>query len=330
MAESYGYFDGIFYNAAQFQEFLRAISSQGIASGVLGSLAPSAGPARAVTIASGYAVAGNHWYKSDANIVKSIASNPSATNNRWDLVVVRYNGSIATVGTVLNNTVGIDVLQGVAAASPTEPVPTQTTTLYEVPIARAIPGLSGANTATIVDRRQFGAPPAHDIIAGHSAAGLTAGHALEALTATTFGFRARTNQSAKANALVAQTIPDSTLTTATLGNEVFDYDGMYAGGTGITIVTPGTWLFVAQLEFAANATGIRQGRIIGPSGANIGADSRVANTGGNFTRFPVAGVWPMLAGQQATLEVFQNSGGPLDLTVVNGINPALCAVRLGQ
>lgn len=99
-----------------------------------------------VKVRTGGAWIQGHFYENDTETTLSIAaSNPS--NPRIDRVVVRLDWT--------NNTIGLAVLTGTPAASPTPPNITQSTTIWEISLAQVYVG-AAVNTiaaGNITDER---------------------------------------------------------------------------------------------------------------------------------------------------------------------------------
>lgn len=68
-----------------------------------------------------------HFYRTDAQLTKAIAA-ADATNPRWDIVVARLDWT--------NNIISIAVVTGTPAGSPTVPAVTQSSSVWEIKLAR--------------------------------------------------------------------------------------------------------------------------------------------------------------------------------------------------
>lgn len=184
MTTTAGFFDAARqYTAQEFARALRAATSPGVVAGIGNSLAVTAGPGLGVTVDTGFAMLLGDWLYTDTTTPLALLA-ADLTNPRLDRIIVRL--------TISAKTVEITKLTGTPAPSPVAPTLTQTSDVYEIPLAQvAVAAGAGSITApNLTDQRQFAGPTVHDIIAGHAAAGLTTGQVLQALSATTFGFAA--------------------------------------------------------------------------------------------------------------------------------------------
>jgi hypothetical protein len=117
-----------------------------------------------------------------------------------------------------------------------------------------------------------------------------------------------------------QSIPNNVQTTLLANNltgNMYNVTGSRLGtGTGLfTVTTTGLYLITVSAQWTTNATGWRQILILAQQ--NAGATFVIVSDNvqpGNATRGPVMSsssfVW-LVAGQQARVDVFQNSGGTL-------------------
>jgi hypothetical protein len=161
ISETYGPFNsggGASILESQWREFIGALFTSGVLKGakVNGSagndLAVSApGGAMSVNLATGVACAYGFFYENDATLAKTIAaSDPSLA--RIDRVVIRLD--------LAGRTVQSAVLTGTPSGSPVAPTLTQTSTTWEIPIARIAVGagvtqIVGAN---VTDERVYTIP----------------------------------------------------------------------------------------------------------------------------------------------------------------------------
>lgn len=187
MTEVSPFFDGQQTPASVYVDMVRAVVTSGVANGVLGGLVPTQGPGLGITVADGMAVPNGSPYKNTAPVFLPLAANGTG-GNRVDRAVVRLNNTLAAVGTVVP-TPALQIRLGTitGAAGGAVPALTQNSSVYEIPIARATVSSASAITS-FTDERAFSGPGPHDIIAAHTAAGLSVGQVMQALTATTFGF----------------------------------------------------------------------------------------------------------------------------------------------
>jgi len=101
-----------------------------------------------VKVRTGAAWIMGHFYESDSEVFLNIAaSNPS--NPRIDRVVLRLDWT--------NNTIGLAVLTGTPAPSPTPPNVTQTSVIWELPLAQVYVGaaVSTITASDVTDERTF-------------------------------------------------------------------------------------------------------------------------------------------------------------------------------
>jgi hypothetical protein len=182
-AQTFGFYDSArYYTAAEWSRMFQAIQTPGVAKGIDNELALSAGPGLAVTVSSGMAIARGRWFYQDGDSVVALnTADPS--NPRIDRIITRFD--------FVNKVQTLTKLTGTPAGSPTAPALTQTSLLYEVLLANVAvaAGASSISGGNITDQRAFSAPGLHDIVAGHSFAGLTANHAMIADSATAASFK---------------------------------------------------------------------------------------------------------------------------------------------
>ena len=154
MAESYRFFDAVAsdrqYTSADFAAVLVRFLRDGYIPGVGNELAVSAtSPATmAVNVAAGEAMLQGRWYKNDAAKTINIATADSS-NPRIDRIVLKLDLNPAA------RSITAVVKTGTATASPTAPALTQTTTVWELPLARVFVGAGVGTIAAdkITDER---------------------------------------------------------------------------------------------------------------------------------------------------------------------------------
>ena len=83
------------------------------------------------------------------------------------------------------------------------------------------------------------------------------------------------------------------------------------------------------MEFAANATGIRQLKLLVNGATPLAALSQPASTGGNFTRQVVVTAYYFALTDWVEMEVFQDSGGALNVNSAAQYSPELTMVWVG-
>jgi hypothetical protein len=167
MAERSGLFSGGTMTADDFANMIRAITTSGVANGVLNGLAPTQGPGLGFTIDTGSGVVNGEPYTSDSAVAKAFATNVGGGAARVDVGVLRMNKTSPPVywGNTPPNSVRIDVHQGTPGAG----IPTllTTSTQYEIALCRATISTADVISA-FTDMRANAGPGLHDIVTGHS------------------------------------------------------------------------------------------------------------------------------------------------------------------
>jgi len=158
MTLNYGIFDSAdpaspdrTYTATLLSRILSKYLSNGVVSGDLNELKVSVTdpPAMTVVVATGTAIVQGRFIENDAALTLNVSA-AHATYPRIDRVVVRLSAVTA-------RTVDIAVKAGTAASSPVAPELTQTTDVYEIPLAQIAvgAGVTSILTANITDQRVF-------------------------------------------------------------------------------------------------------------------------------------------------------------------------------
>ncbi len=129
---------------------------------------------RQVKVRAGAAWVRGHYYENDAEETIALAANASG-NPRIDRVVVRADFTANTIDTV--------VIQGTPAASPSAPAITQSTTVWDVPLAQVAVanGAATITAANVTDERDL-AVPSH--VSVGAVASLAAGTTSDLVEAT--------------------------------------------------------------------------------------------------------------------------------------------------
>lgn len=128
----------------------------------------------------------------------------------------------------------------------------------------------------------------------------------------------------------AQAIANAVWTTLTWDTDVFDASGMHdpvTNNSRITAGRAGRYLVCAGTEFAVNSTGARFVRLI-----KNGSEIAMFNTGAFATynvRLNVTTITTLTVGQYVEVQVFQNSGAPLNV-VANSSASFFTAHQLSQ
>lgn len=122
--------------------------------------------------------------------------------------------------------------------------------------------------------------------------------------------------SARAKKSAAQSISDSTQTAVTFNQEDFDTSSFHDTSSNTSRMTApqtGTYLFVAQIEFAANATGNRwvNFRL---NGATVFAATKIGSLGAaTSTVLILVSIYNLTAGDYVETLAYQSSGGALNV-----------------
>lgn len=134
--------------------FVGKLVTSGVWAGYLSALAVTAdGSGMTVQVAPGGAVIMGFYYESDAQRTPAIGA-AHATLPRIDTVVVRVDRTVSPV------TYTTAVVAGAPNASPSAPALTQTTTLYELPLAdvRVNAAVGTITSDKVTDRRTYAVP----------------------------------------------------------------------------------------------------------------------------------------------------------------------------
>lgn len=238
---------------AQWRAMAKRWADTGVILGGLNELAIAqhTPPQMGVDVATGQAWIEGIYYQSDAVEALLVTANPTG-NPRIDTVVVGVD--------FLNNTSSLYVLPGTAAADPSPPVLTQTTSLWEYPLANVYvaAGAVSIGTANINDRREFQLTPGQDSYKEPVAVATTT-----ALAASTI-----TGINRVANATGALANIDGVAPTA--GMRILDKDHATTSARGVwVLINPGgvgiKWRMVRAADFDASSD-VRSGMLV-PVGA---------------------------------------------------------------
>ena len=113
----------------------------------------------------------------------------------------------------------------------------------------------------------------------------------------------------------AQTIGNASWTTLTFDNESFDTDSMHSTVTNtgrITVPEDGVYLLIHTVGFTSNSTGFRATRFIKNGTTNFFGNS-IDGTNGNTCTAVGTTILSLSASDYVTVQVYQNSGGDLDV-----------------
>jgi hypothetical protein len=136
---------------------------------------------------------------------------------------------------------------------------------------------------------------------------------------------------ARATTNLTQSIPNNAIADVTLNTEAFDTANLHDNVTNNHVLTApvaGVYQITGNVRWASNATGARflDISVAGGRIASVWADA----TGGTAeTDQSVSAAYALAAGDQVNLEVFQNSGGALDLVKLGTDDPNLSMVWIG-
>lgn len=113
--------------------------------------------------------------------------------------------------------------------------------------------------------------------------------------------------------------------------EDYDNDGLWNPGDftdRLTFQTPGIYLIIGQLNWAASAGGRRLIQLKHSVDGNIGITELGIANESNVWRAHISTTWPCLASQYVGLYVYQSSGGDLYVATEGREAPVLQAVRI--
>lgn len=130
MTETYGPASsgaGDNFTDGAWQAFFSAMFSDGIIPGVLNGLAVTPGTGMQVLVDTGQAIVHGLWYQNDASKALSLAT-ADPSNARYDAIVLHAD--------LVAKTIALQVITGTPGASPSEPGITQSSSEWEVRIAR--------------------------------------------------------------------------------------------------------------------------------------------------------------------------------------------------
>ena len=131
-----------------------------------------------------------------------------------------------------------------------------------------------------------------------------------------------------------QSITTATNTSLTWDTEDYDNDGMHSlvsNTSRFTAVTAGRYVVSAQAAFTANATGIREIRILknGTTTPNGGRATQPANSAAITTTVQISNyLIPMIVGDYIEIQVNQTSGAALSMVATNGLYSYLHMYRV--
>lgn len=128
-----------------------------------------------------------------------------------------------------------------------------------------------------------------------------------------------------------QSITDATVTFLSFNNERWDTNSFHDNTTNnsrLTCPLAGKHLIVCTLEFASNATGFRQANFKLNNTTYIGGLVCVSVTGAG-TFVGITTIYNLALNDYIQVEVYQNSGGALNVTTGANYSPEFMIVRIG-
>jgi len=136
---------------------------------------------------------------------------------------------------------------------------------------------------------------------------------------------------ARATTNLTQSIPNNAIADVTLNTEAFDTANLHDNVTNNHVLTApvaGVYQITGNVRWASNATGTRF-LDISLAGGRIASVWANATGGTAETDQSVSATYALAAGDQVNLEVFQTSGGALDLVKLGTDDPNLSMVWIG-
>jgi hypothetical protein len=136
---------------------------------------------------------------------------------------------------------------------------------------------------------------------------------------------------ARATTNLTQSIPNNSVTDVTLNTEAFDTANLHDNVTNnqfLTAPVAGVYQITGNVRWASNATGTRFMDISATGGGRI-ASVWANATNGAETDQSISATFALAAGGQVNLEVFQTSGGALNLVKNGTDDPNLSMVWIG-
>lgn len=124
----------------------------------------------------------------------------------------------------------------------------------------------------------------------------------------------------------AQPLAHSTFTTLAFDTERQDPFGMHdpvLDNSRLTVAHDGFYILGAQVVFASNTTGARIALLRVNGGGYVGRFSYIPSVGGHQHTVSATTATFLAAGDFVEAQVWQNSGGALDVQVASGYSPEL-------
>jgi hypothetical protein len=129
-----------------------------------------------------------------------------------------------------------------------------------------------------------------------------------------------------------QSIANAAWTTLAFNSEKFDTDGMHDLVTNnhrLTCVTTGKYIACAGLKFFGNAAGVRILSLNVNGARSFGYVDTLPNAN-DVTGMNATIIVHLVAGDILTVDVWQNSGGALNVITEGSATPFLSAIRVGS
>lgn len=130
---------------------------------------------------------------------------------------------------------------------------------------------------------------------------------------------------------VAQSIPTAVGTLLAFNSERFDTDAIHdvtTNNSRLTCKTAGKYLIFANVEFAANATGVRYINIALNGATVIGSQTSLSSDVTIPARINASVIYDLAVNDYIEVNVYQDSGGALNVTSAANFSPEFGMVRI--
>jgi len=131
---------------------------------------------------------------------------------------------------------------------------------------------------------------------------------------------------------VAQSIASATTTYLSFDSERFDTDGIHdpvTNNSRLTCQTAGKYFISATILWGSNTTGYRQLGLRLNGVTTIALDRRNTNATAFNPAMTVSTLYNLSAGDYVETQVYQNSGGALDVGVISAYTPEFMMIKVG-
>ena len=127
------------------------------------------------------------------------------------------------------------------------------------------------------------------------------------------------------------TIGTASWTALSFDSERYDTDTIHAGGTPtrLTATTAGTYLIVGNAQFASNALGIRGWRINLNNGTLIAYTQLQPQSAATNPSITLSTIYQLSATNFVEFDVYQNSGGDVNVLATANHSPEFMMHRIG-